>query len=187
MPDVASTTRKRFAVSRFVCPGCGDIIEVDGVTRVNIHTDMENWPLPGRVSMTSDDSLVHRCSDGAYLTSHGPHTATTGPQSPSSVTIARPPLATRIIDGLVSLDPRSQPPGGHRPYDGMERRDPEGPHTLDTPIVAPCRQCWEYQELDGTRIEVKDGQAWHRCRVCEQWFWVRRDDAVRLGAASLAQ
>jgi len=170
-----------------VCPGCGDIIEVDGATRVHIHTDMENWPLPGSVSMTSDDSLVHRCSDGAYLTSHGPRTANATPQSSYSVAIARPSLATRIIDGVVSLDPQSQPPVERRRYDGVERRDPQDPHTLDKPIVAPCRQCWEYQELDGTRIELKDGQAWHRCRVCEQRFWVRWDDAVRLGAASLAQ
>jgi len=49
------------------------------------------------------------------------------------------------------------------------------------PIVAPCRRCSQPQLLSAVRTEVRDGQAYHRCRACNVWFVIRRDDAVALG------
>jgi len=35
--------------------------------------------------------------------------------------------------------------------------------------------------LSPARAEVRDGQAYHRCRACNVWFVIRWDDAVALG------
>jgi hypothetical protein len=60
----------------------------------------------------------------------------------------------------------------------VERRWNDG---SEMPIVAPCRRCSQPQLLSPARAEVRDGQAYHRCRACNVWFVIRWDDAVALG------
>jgi hypothetical protein len=51
------------------------------------------------------------------------------------------------------------------------------------PIVVRCRHCSKPQVLAVPRVDASDGQAAHRCVGCEQWFPIRREDAVALGVA----
>ena len=55
-------------MARFVCPGCGEVLEVDGVDRVAMRREHDYTVLPGRVSIMVGHSLVHSCAEGAYLT-----------------------------------------------------------------------------------------------------------------------
>lgn len=56
-------------MARFVCPGCGEIVTVDGVDRVHLQRDDHTGMLPGRVEIRSEGEPVHTCADGTYL--HG--------------------------------------------------------------------------------------------------------------------
>jgi hypothetical protein len=63
----------------------------------------------------------------------------------------------------------------------VERRfHPDDPDA-GAPCV-PCRHCWEHQPLERDRIDIKEGRAWHRCRVCQDWYLVRWEDAVAVMA-----
>jgi len=63
----------------------------------------------------------------------------------------------------------------------VERRYP-GSHSA-LPIVTPCRHCAEPQRLEADRVDIHQGRSWYRCVRCEEWFLIRWDDAVALGAA----
>jgi hypothetical protein len=63
----------------------------------------------------------------------------------------------------------------------VERRYP-GSHSA-LPIVTPCRHCAEPQQLEADRVDIHQGRSWYRCIRCEEWFLIRWDDAVALGAA----
>jgi len=54
-------------MARFVCPGCGEIVMVDGVDRVKLQHDDGTGMFPGRVEIRSEGAQVHTCADGAYL------------------------------------------------------------------------------------------------------------------------
>ena len=55
-------------MARFVCPGCGDVVTVDGVDRVKLNRDDETGIVPGRVEIRSEGERVHTCAEGTYLT-----------------------------------------------------------------------------------------------------------------------
>ena len=52
------------------------------------------------------------------------------------------------------------------------------------PVVAPCRHCARPQIIAVTRIVIRQGEAWHRCRACEELSLLRWEDAVALGQAA---
>jgi hypothetical protein len=53
----------------------------------------------------------------------------------------------------------------------------------DLPIVTPCRHCASPQTLEAARVDIHQGRSWYRCARCDEWFLIRWDDAVALGAA----
>lgn len=67
----------------------------------------------------------------------------------------------------------------------VDRRHDTG--RIETPIFVGCRHCWERQSLESDRIEFNAGRAWCRCQRCGQWFLVRWEDAVIVGAPLDAQ
>jgi len=56
---------------------------------------------------------------------------------------------------------------------------------VTTPILMNCRHCLHHQALYVERMELKRAQPWYRCRNCENWFAIRRDDAIALRESAL--